>query len=225
MLLTRRVAMLSGTAVALAGCSDLIGPPPPRRIYVLRPDFTSLPQVPQATWALSVALPVAPQSIDTERIALVNAPNIMDYFADAQWTDRVPVLLQSLLVDGFKASGRIVAVGRAGQGMNSDYELETEVYDFEAYYATPDTPPNITVKLGATLVGSSNHEVAGTLRSAREAQAAGNDLPSITAAFSQAVAGAIEEIVTWSLRSVARPAGKVSEPAAMPPPEHHRHYR
>src|ERR1043166_7445800 len=71
----------------------------------------------------------------------------MDYYAHAQWTDRAPLLLQGLLVEAFEKSQRIAAVGRESAGIRSDYILQSELHDFEAYYAVPDTPPKIRVSL------------------------------------------------------------------------------
>jgi len=73
----------------------------------------------------------------------------MDYYANSQWTDRVPLLLQSLLVEAFEKSGRIAAVGRETAGIRADYVLETEIRDFEAYYAVPDAAPNVRANITA----------------------------------------------------------------------------
>jgi cholesterol transport system auxiliary component len=83
-----------------------------------------------------VGAPDAPASLDTERIALSRTPNTMDYFANAAWSDRVPVLVQRLLIQTFDASNRIVAVDRDTTGLENDYVLQTEIRDFEARYDT-----------------------------------------------------------------------------------------
>jgi cholesterol transport system auxiliary component len=199
---TRRGILLGGAALALAGCGggNLIGPPSPAaQIYVLHPDFGAVADAPNVGWQLVVAVPEAAASLDTERLALERAPNIMDYYANSQWTDRLPLVVQSLLVEAFEKSGKIRAVGRETAGIRADYVLETEIRDFEAYYAAADTPPQVRVKIVASLLGASSREIAGTRVFEQESQAAANDMPNITAAFTRATGATIQEIVGWAL--------------------------
>jgi cholesterol transport system auxiliary component len=201
---TRRGILLGGAALTLAGCGGggLIGPPSPApQIYVLHPEFGLIADAPTVGWQLVVASPVAPASFDTDRITLERAPNIMDYYAHSQWPDQLPVMVQSLLVEAFEKSGKIRAVGRETDSIRADYILETEIRDFEAFYAVADTPPNIRVNITAKLLAALSHELVGTTQSVRQAQAAANDMTNITAAFAQAAGAAIGEIVAWSLHA------------------------
>jgi cholesterol transport system auxiliary component len=200
----RRFFLLGSAALLLSGCAGgLIGPPPAPELYVLHSDMTADADAPAAAWQLVISVPEAPESLDTSRIALINAPNTMDYFAKSQWTDRVTLLLQSLLVEAFQRSGKIKAVGRDTAGLNPDYLLNLDVLDFEAFYAVPDTPPRIDVKVAATLMGARNHEVVQTMRSEHSVQASANDMTSITQAFTEATGAALREIVNWTLHAPA----------------------
>src|SRR5689334_22189014 len=104
--LSRRLLLQGAGAIGLAGCSNLIGPPPSPQIYVLRPVFRPMTLAANASWQLVIAVPTAPESLDTERIALERPPDALDYYANSQWADRVPLVLQSLLVEAFEESGR-----------------------------------------------------------------------------------------------------------------------
>jgi cholesterol transport system auxiliary component len=198
---SRRALLQSAGAVALAGCSsNLIGPPPAPQIYVLHPDFSPVANAPMVSCQLVVSVPAATESLDTERIALVRAPNTMDYYANSQWTDRVPLLVQSLLVEAFEKSNRINAVGRESAGIRADYVLESEIRDFSAHYTVLDTPPKIRVGVTAKLVGALSRDVAATMQFENEAQAAANNMSSIAAAFTQATEAAVSRIVSWTLQ-------------------------
>jgi cholesterol transport system auxiliary component len=198
---SRRALLQSAGAVALAGCSsNLIGPPPAPQIYVLHPDFSPVANAPMASWQLVVSVPGAPESLDTERIALLRAPNTMDYFANSQWTDRVPLLVQSLLVEAFEKSGRINAVGRESAGIRADYVLQSEIHDFSAHYTVLDSPPKIRVGITAKVVGAVSRDVAATIQFENEAQAAANNMPNIAAAFAQATGTVISRTVSWTLQ-------------------------
>jgi len=201
---TRRGFLVATTALALGGCSagNLIGPPSPApQIYALNPPEPTALDAPRVGWQLVIAVPIAPAVLDSDRIALERAPNAMDYYANSQWADRLPSLVQSLLVETFERSGKITAVGRESAGLRPDYVLETEIRDFEAFYAVIDTAPKIRVKLVAKLLTASSHEMAGSVEVSHEAQAAANDMTNITAAFAQAAGAAAGEIAVWTLRT------------------------
>lgn len=199
---TRRGFLCGTAAVALAGCGgNLIGPPSPAaQIYALNPQFGPL-DAPQVGWQLVVAVPVMPGVLDTSRIALERAPNLIDYYANAEWADRLSLVVQSLLVEAFERSGKIAAVGRETAGLRADYVLETEVRNLEAFYARADTAPKVRVAITAKLLGALSHEVAGVFDARHESPAAVNDMSSITAAFSQATGSTVEDIATWALRT------------------------
>jgi cholesterol transport system auxiliary component len=199
--LSRRAILAGSATLAIAGCADLIGPPPAPQIYALDPEFTSLADAPNVSWQLVVAQPTAPQVLDTQRIALERAPNIMDYYANAQWPDSLTALLQSLLIEAFEKSGKVSAVGRESAGLRADYVLSTEIRNFEAFYQIPDSVPKIRVILVAKILGAVSHNFVGAKQVQREAQATANDLVSITAAFRDAARMAVEDIVGWTLRA------------------------
>lgn len=201
---TRRHVVLAGAAMlALAGCGSLLGPSgPPLQLYRLRPAFPPMGG-PSVSWQLAVARPSAPQSLETERIALMRGA-MMDYYADAQWNDSAPRLVQSLLVEAFEKSGRILAVAAESGGMHGDYTLECEIRDFDAQYASDNGVPVIVVEIEARLLGPHGTVVASL--DAKQAQpASANSVASVVAAFDQATAATLAQIVTWTL-SAPKPA-------------------
>jgi cholesterol transport system auxiliary component len=202
---SRRLVLTGGLALSLSACGgNLIGPSSPAPdLYVLHPDFGALPDTPSIRQQLVVAVPTASEVLDTERIALERAPNTMDYYAHSQWIDRLPLLLQSLLVEAFEKSGRIPGVGREAAGIHADVVLETEVRHFEAYYAVSDTPPEIRATLVAKLVSAVQREVMGSTEVTRSVRATGNDMPHITAAFAAAATDSLKEIVRTTLAALA----------------------
>ncbi|MBV8801195.1 MAG: membrane integrity-associated transporter subunit PqiC [Alphaproteobacteria bacterium] len=178
----------------------MIGPPPAPQIYALHPALSAMRQGPPLPWQLVVAQPVTPEVLDTQRIALERAPNLMDFFANAQWTDRLPLLLQSLLIEAFEVSQTVSAVGREGGGLRADYVLATEIRNFHAYYEVIDSPPKIKVAVAAKLVAAPTHDLVRGTEIQREVPTSANDLPSITAAFGQAAGDMAEALVTWTMQ-------------------------
>ena len=198
--LTRRNLILAGAAPLIAGCGgiQLLPTPMQPQLYVLRPEIV-LPAGASVSWRLSVGTPDASASLDTERIALSRSATTMDYFANAAWTDRLPAIVQRLLIQSFDASGRIVAVDRDTTGIENDYVLETEIRDFEARYADPDAPPQILILIQAKLARMPQREIIASLNVRQQAQAVDNMLDPIVLAFNQATAAAIAQIANWTL--------------------------
>ncbi|MGH6827914.1 MAG: ABC-type transport auxiliary lipoprotein family protein, partial [Rhizomicrobium sp.] len=165
--LHRRHVLSSGTALLLSACTNLIGPQPASQIYLLRPP---LPQSATGSgaggkvdWALAVARPDASDALDGDRIALTRTPTELDYYANAQWADRLPRLVQAALIAGFEASGRIAAVAREEDAVHADYELLTDIRDFEARYRSLDAAPDAAVTLISQIADSRSRAIVAGL--------------------------------------------------------------
>jgi ABC-type uncharacterized transport system auxiliary subunit len=157
LILDRRLMLLSASAFVLAGCGGLgLGPSnPDEMIYVLQPALTTPPPGgTPANWALAVDVPGASDSIDTRRIALIKSDSTMDYYANAQWPDRLPVLVQTALVAAFQAGGRVPSVSRTQDALHADYELGVEIRDCAAHYEAADDKgkPNGNPTVSVTLI-------------------------------------------------------------------------
>ncbi|MGC2411613.1 MAG: ABC-type transport auxiliary lipoprotein family protein [Stellaceae bacterium] len=187
----------------LAGCGGLLSNPPKRELYRVNPTLTFPAGLPHASAQLVIASPTAPAGLDTERIALSRAPLSLDYFADAQWADRMPFLVQTALVQGFEKSAAIPAVGPDNGSLSADFVLETAIRDFEAIYDPDGGPPRVSVALDAKLVRMPARRIVAQISVSREAKAADNAVPQIVAAFDSALGGAVTEVVTWALSNHA----------------------
>jgi cholesterol transport system auxiliary component len=194
----RRHAIAAGASfLALSACGSLLSSPSePGKIYVLSPNLATAPAPSRTSWQLVVARPEASASLTTERIALLRGAE-MDYYADAQWTDAVPQLLQNLLVEAIEKSG--VAVARDVQGIKADYILQTEIRAFDARYDQADAPPRIEVDIMAKLIAQRTAAFVAAREFRREAQAAANSVPAAVAAFDQAVSAILADIAGWVL--------------------------
>jgi cholesterol transport system auxiliary component len=193
----RRTLFLSLGAVFLTRCT-LVQPPMVPQLYVLKP--TIAPEMGGAVrWRLAIAAPNAAQSLDTPRIALSRSATTMDYFANAAWTDPVPLMVQRLLLQAYETSGRIVSVDRDTAGLETDYLLETEVRDFAAHYSDPQGAPQVMVDIQARMVKMPQRDIAGSLAAQQQAQASANNLDAIVGAFNQATGAALAQITSWSL--------------------------
>ncbi|MBS0469545.1 MAG: membrane integrity-associated transporter subunit PqiC [Proteobacteria bacterium] len=201
----RSLFAVAGAAAALSACSNLIGPPEPPPLYLLKPTPPPANGGPQAPWQLSIVLPVAPQSIDTDRIVILQPGDRMDFYANAAWQDRVPFLVQSALIDAFEADGRVKGIGRDTDGLKSDYLLESDIRDFQAQYSVADGIPTIEVRIVARLIAARGRSISSSLSARSEVQASENSIPAAVTAFNQALGAVIHQIVDWAATQPAPP--------------------
>jgi cholesterol transport system auxiliary component len=203
---TRRggAARLFAVAVGLAltGCGGILSEAPKRQLYRLEPMLSLPAGLPHLAAQLLVGVPAAPAGLDTARIALTRSAVSLDYFADAEWTDRAPLLLQAALVDAFEKSGAVAAVARDSVGLRADFVLETELRDFQAVYDSPAGPPHVSIGLTAKLIKIPERKIVAQISVERQAVAAANDIPAVIRAFDEALGAAVAEAVS---RTVTNP--------------------
>lgn len=195
----RRLFLIGASSLALTACGNILGPPPASQIYVLRPALPGAGAGEKVAWALSIIKPDASDSLDTERIALSKSDTQLDYYANATWPDRLPELIQTELLAGFEASGRINSVARDEDALHADYQLSTDVRDFEARYATPDGAPTVAVTIIAHMAEAHSRKIVANLNVTLSEQASANNVDAVVQAFDAALAKAIAQIVSWAL--------------------------
>lgn len=190
----RSVAL--GLVLGLAGCAALVPGDAPQ-LYVLSPKSSFEESLPHVDWQLIVELPVAAAGLNTTRIAVSRTPLTMEYYARANWTDRAPVLVQTLLIESFENSGKIVSVGRESIGLRSDYVLKTELREFEA--VEDGTRTLAHVRLNAKLIKMPERSIIATTTVERKVPVEIRGIDGVVAAFDDALGKVMRRIVEWTL--------------------------
>ena len=193
----RRNFLLGGAGL-LAGCSLIPNVSQPLILYTLKPKLT--PQnLSKVSWQLVVAEPAAERDIDTSRIALTRTPNVIEYYAEGNWTDTAPSLVQAKLIEAFEATNAIVAVGRDAAGLKPDYILQSDLRDFQVEYPGGAAPAVAHVRLISKLVQMPDRRIVRSVAAEATAPASGKDLPAIVAAFETALGQVLDKTVTATL--------------------------
>jgi cholesterol transport system auxiliary component len=200
--LSRRFAP-SLLTIALAACSGLLGGNAPLHLYRVTPKSTYPPNLPHRSVQLLIDVPLAPAGLDTSRIALSRSPVSIDYFADSEWTDRAPLLVQTALLQSFENSRTINAIDREAVGLRADFILKTEIRHFEAVYDSANGPPTVWVAINVRLVNPASRDVVAQASFERRERAGANDVPSIISAFDEALGGVMKDIVVWTVTNPA----------------------
>jgi cholesterol transport system auxiliary component len=201
-------AALALAAIALAtACSGsfLPGQAPPPKLFDLTPKSTFDADLPQANWQLLVEAPIAAAGINTSRIALKRSPTTLDYFAGAEWTDRAPALVQTLMIESFENTGKIISVGRETVALRSDYSLKLELREFQTeYYDGEEVPPTINVRINAKLVQMPDRIIMASETYGFEIESQSNTLEDIVLAFNEALGKVLKRVVGWTLREATK---------------------
>jgi cholesterol transport system auxiliary component len=200
-MLVRRLFLIGLSSLALSACGgNLIGPPDASPMYMVAPKFAAQPAGGEKVkWALSILRPYVAPGLDTDRIALTQADGTMDYYAKANYPDRLPDIAQQALLQGFEASGRIDAVAREEDALHADYNLAVELNDFAAHYSQPDGIPSVTVSINVKLTTAHGRAIVGSYSTTQTVTATANSAAAATQALQQALGAAVTQIVNWTL--------------------------
>ena len=199
-MMIRNAIAVVALASALVGCGiSLPGSGPAPDLYDLSPKSTFPTDLPNVQWQLVVEDPTAAKGIDNDRLAIRPGPLELKYYPNIRWTDRAPIMIQSLLIESFENSGRIVAVGRRAIGLSGDYVLKPELREFQAETSADGASISVRVRLNLKLIRVTSGIIIAS-ESFERVQPAKSDRPSdIVDAFDEALGGVLKRAVAWTL--------------------------
>jgi len=200
----RIAAVASMTGLSVAACTGNLLPGAandPPKLYILTPKNTFKSDLPKVDWQLTIALPIADAALNTARIALRQNPISLEYYARANWVDTAPQMIQTLLVESFENTNKIVSIGRQSVTLRADYSLLTDLREFQAEYIS-EGPPRVRVRLNAKLVRMPQRTIVATETFEALVPSASFDLEAVVSAFDVALGRTLKRIVQWSLTAV-----------------------
>lgn len=201
----RRRLLKTSTLLALgaltSACTGVLpGTGPPPRLFRLSPKNTFPEGLEPVGWQLVIGPPLAPAGLATTRIALHRAAVELEYYARANWTDLAPAMIQTLIVESFENSGKIVAVGRESLGLRADFILKVELREFQSEYSA-SAPPNAHVQLIAKLVKMPQRTIIGSESFESKVAASADRIEDIVGAFDEALGKSLKKLVIWTLQT------------------------
>ncbi len=192
-------ALVLTLAGALASCEGVVpGRGPLPDLYRLTPKSTFAADLPTAEWQLLLEQPLTNASIDTTRIGLQRSSTSVEYYARASWSDRAPQMIQTLMIESFENTGRIIAVGRDSVALRADYVLKTDLREFQAKYMG-GPKPRVHVAMIARLIKMPRRAIIGTEKFETTIEAQTDNMEAIIAAFDQALGKVLKRLVEWTL--------------------------
>ncbi|MBA3519820.1 MAG: membrane integrity-associated transporter subunit PqiC [Rhizobiales bacterium] len=177
-------------AAALAACTTIL-PQTPNAIY----DLTAPGEISdrQGTLQVLVPEPSALQALDTDRIAARPIPSQYAYLPGAVWSDRLPKLLQTRLVQTLQNSGRVRAAAVPGQGLLIDYQIVMDIRAFEL------TGEGAVAEFGVKVMDDSSGRIVRSQVIRQVVRVAATDSNNVVVALDAAMDKAFLEIAGWAL--------------------------
>jgi cholesterol transport system auxiliary component len=151
------------------------------------------------TRQILVPEPTAVKSLNSEQVVVRVSQSEIQYLAESRWSDRLPVLVQSKLVEAFENSGRLGGVGKPGQGLAIDYQIVTDIRAFEV---TGGSPRSAMVEISAKILNDRNGTVRAQNVFKASSPVSGAENRDFIEALDRAFAKVGGEIVEWSLKAM-----------------------
>jgi len=183
-----RLALVAGLAAVLGACGA-----DPLATYDLTAPTSGLSARPLRA-SLVVSAPEAVAPLDSDRIIVRAGAEGVTLLKSAQWSDRLPALVQSRLIQTFENGRSIRSVSRPGDRVAADYALVSEIRRFEIDASTRLAQAEISVKLVRDRSGA---VVAGRVFEA-SAPVETIDGASAAAALDEAMGRVLRDIAAWA---------------------------
>jgi phospholipid/cholesterol/gamma-HCH transport system substrate-binding protein len=191
--LARNSSRLDGIVAGLERMTGAAAPPR-KIIYDLKAadDFTtsrrSLPS------GLIIAEPTATTRLQTQRFLFAEGEEPADDFANVEWSDSLPALMQSKLLQSFENYDIAHAPLRGDSMSEGGLRLLIDLRQFDIVLAGS---PRASISLSAKLVDGSGHLLAARIFT-QSAPLDGLVPEKAAAAFNQAFNGLTRELVPWA---------------------------
>ena len=140
-----------------------------------------------------VAEPVTLQTFDGDRIIVKDASGGVSFLGGGQWSDRLPRLVQTRMIQSFENAGRLRSVSRPGDRVTADYNLISEIRSFEVSAGTGEA----VVALSAKLVSESTNRVAAARIFEARVRVSAVDAPNAARGLDEALSGVLGQMARW----------------------------
>lgn len=188
-----RATLAAGVLTMLTGCALVGGGTPALDTFGLT---APEPATTRSTRRqLLLPEPNALKALDGQNIVVMTSPTMVTYLDGAQWSDRLPALVQSKLLQAFEKAG-IAGVGTPGEGLAIDYQIITDIRAFEIRAQGSETA---VVEISARLLNDRNGQVIRQSSFATEVAVAGTGSDAYATSLNAAFEDVAARLVSWAL--------------------------
>jgi len=195
--MSARKLILVGLAASLSACVSLLpSPESASTVYRLSSDFASVDQSASAE-LVRVDKPSASQVFSSNDIVVSKKGRKLSVIADANWSESMPSLIQSSLLDALGGSTKFIAL-TASSGASTETRVNLDVQNFEANFDEgSSSAPLAIVSYRVTYTHAKERKLLGTYTVRRTQRADSINVSSIVGAMESANQAAMLDIVQW----------------------------
>jgi cholesterol transport system auxiliary component len=189
LMFSRRIAIVAIAAAGLGACGGSSAP--------ITYDLTAprdFGRVASGRSHLVIAEPTATQALDSERVIIRDSTGAISFLGGVQWADRLTRLVQTRMIQTFENGARIGTVGRPGDRVVADWQLNLDIRTFAVDAGSTEAVVEITAKL---VNDRSGRVGAARLFSARQ-PVGGIDGPQAARSLDEALGRVLIDIVRWA---------------------------
>lgn len=171
--------------------------PPPKTVYNLQAAAAPASPGKPLSGQLVIPEPSTVVMFDTQRI-LVSPPNNSPEFANSQWADTIPRLLQARLIQSFENYDIAHAPLRNADGAEADQQLLVDIRDFQV---ADGAQPVARIAFSARLLNKQGKLIAARVFSASK-PVEKIEPAAVVAAFDAAFADIAREVIAWTVQTL-----------------------
>ncbi len=194
-----RISVVVVLGLTLSACGGGLFTKAPPPAY----DLTAARQFPRWQGAprgqLVVTEPSGVSALDTEKVVVRSTQGEISTLPGAQWSDRLPKLLQSRIVQSFENANRLRAVGKPGERLTVDYQL---LVDLRAFQIAVGDGTSAEVEFTAKIVADRSGRIVAAKVFRVSIPVGGTAAEPSMAALDDAFRRAVTELVLWASRIV-----------------------
>lgn len=184
----------------LGGCVTLLPKQEPAQLYRFGGEAKASPQSTNASQSRFEVqlLPITFDRAASGDLILTISGNQAAYIKGARWVGAASILFEQALAGAFVADQGPARLMARGEMVRPDYFLKLDVRSFEARYLQgPGGPPTIVVEVNAAISQPAGHALVSGRLFAASVPASENRVSAIAAAYDQAVAQVLGQVVQW----------------------------
>ena len=183
--------------ISLSSACSILPKAEPADVYRLPAAHTVRSSAAPVAWTLRINKPLASEILNSPRIAVVPAGDLISSYKGARWADPAPALLRNRMLDAFQRDGRVQRVSADDANLQADYEIVGELQAFQSEYSAAGLA--VVVRLDARLVQGRTQRVLASHSFEVRQPVAQAQVPAVVSGFGQASDRLMVQLVDWTV--------------------------
>ncbi|MCP4181723.1 MAG: MCE family protein [Hyphomicrobiales bacterium] len=170
------------------------------RVYDLKIPDDFQPILSKPSWQLVIGEPTIVLSLNSDKVLQQVDDGSWVPFADARWSDNLPNLIQTKIMQSFENAGLIGAIIRPADALDPQFRL---ISDIRTFHFQKTGSPLVVFDLVAKIVDRDG-VIVSSRRFRLESPVATSNQQEVIRAFGSVFSSVVKELVNWSVNSLRK---------------------